>query len=71
MSELVLDLTSVSKSFDSKRVLDQVSLAIPPGSVLGLVGKNGAGKTTLLKCALGLQHPRPATSASWASRPGS
>jgi ABC-2 type transport system ATP-binding protein len=58
MSEFVLTLTNVSKSFDSKRVLDQVSLAIPPGSVVGLLGKNGTGKTTLIKCALGLLKPQ-------------
>jgi ABC-2 type transport system ATP-binding protein len=58
MSEFVLTLTNVSKSFDSKRVLDQVSLSIPPGSVVGLLGKNGTGKTTLIKCALGLLKPQ-------------
>ncbi len=58
MSEFVLTLTNVCKSFDSKRVLDQVSLAIPPGSVVGLLGKNGTGKTTLIKCALGLLKPQ-------------
>jgi ABC-2 type transport system ATP-binding protein len=58
MSEFVLTLTNVSKSFDSKRVLDQVALAIPPGSVVGLLGKNGTGKTTLIKCALGLLKPQ-------------
>jgi ABC-2 type transport system ATP-binding protein len=58
MSEFVLTLTNVSKSFDSKRVLDQVSLTIPPGSVVGLLGKNGTGKTTLIKCALGLLKPQ-------------
>jgi ABC-2 type transport system ATP-binding protein len=58
VSEFVLTLTNVSKSFDYKPVLDQVSLAIPPGSVVGLLGKNGTGKTTLIKCALGLLKPQ-------------
>lgn len=58
MGETMLELRGVSKSFDRKRVLDEVDLTLPAGSVLGLVGKNGAGKTTLLKCALGLQHPQ-------------
>lgn len=57
MSEFVLTLDHVSKAFGSKYVLEQVSLAIPAGSVVGLLGKNGTGKTTLLKCALGLLKP--------------
>lgn len=58
MSETLLDLRGVSKSFGQKPVLNDVDLTLPSGSVLGLVGKNGAGKTTLLKCALGLQRPQ-------------
>ena len=58
MSETMLDLRGVSKSFGHKPVLKEVDLSLPAGSVLGLVGKNGAGKTTLLKCALGLQRPQ-------------
>jgi ABC-2 type transport system ATP-binding protein len=58
MSESVLTLNNVSKSFDFKRVLDGISLTIPPGSVVGLLGKNGTGKTTLIKCALGLLKPQ-------------
>src|SRR4029453_5497385 len=58
MSETMLDLRGVSKSFGHKPVLQDVNLTLPPGSVLGLVGKNGSGKTTLLKCALGLQRPQ-------------
>ena len=54
MTETVLELHGVSKSFQKKRVLERIDLSIKPGSVVGLLGKNGAGKTTLLKCALGL-----------------
>jgi ABC-2 type transport system ATP-binding protein len=47
----VVDLT---RRRGGRVVLDGVSLAVPVGSVLGLLGKNGAGKTTLISCALGL-----------------
>src|SRR5687767_12447745 len=43
----------LSKSFDAKRVLDDVSFAVEPGDVIGVLGKNGAGKTTLLELVLG------------------
>jgi ABC-2 type transport system ATP-binding protein len=49
-----MELRSVAKAFSRKRVLEDINLAVPPGRVVGLLGKNGAGKTTMLKCALGL-----------------
>lgn len=58
MTEPLLELQAVSKSFDDKLVLDEIDLTLPAGSILGLLGKNGAGKTTLLNCALGLQRPQ-------------
>lgn len=56
-----LTLDAVTKWYDTKPVLDALSLSVPAGSVLGLVGKNGAGKTTLIKCALGLILPNSGT----------
>jgi ABC-2 type transport system ATP-binding protein len=38
-------------------VLDAISLQIPHGSTVGLVGRNGAGKSTLMRCVLGLEAP--------------
>jgi len=49
-----LRATDVVKRFDARRALDGVSLAVPAGAAVGLVGANGAGKTTFLKCALDL-----------------
>ena len=57
MSESVLELHDLTKSYKDKRVLDRLDLKIPRGSVVGLLGKNAAGKTTLIKCALGLLRP--------------
>jgi iron complex transport system ATP-binding protein len=50
-----LELLDVAVRRDGRTVLCDVSLAVEPGEVLGLVGPNGAGKTTLLRAALGLQ----------------
>jgi ABC-2 type transport system ATP-binding protein len=54
MSEAVVDIKGVSRSFGKKIALDEVDLSVAKGSVVGLVGENGAGKTTLLKHVLGL-----------------
>ena len=53
MTEAAIELRGIFKSYDKKRVLTGLDLAVPKGSVLGLLGTNGAGKTTLIKCALG------------------
>jgi lipopolysaccharide export system ATP-binding protein len=45
------------KSFKGRRVVDDVSLEINPGQVIGLLGPNGAGKTTTFYCLLGLETP--------------
>jgi len=61
MSESVVDIKGVSRSFGKKVALDEVDLSVPKGSVVGLVGENGAGKTTLLKHVLGLFKARTGT----------
>src|ERR1044071_9336026 len=43
----------LGKSSGARRVLDDVSFAVQPGDVVGVLGKNGAGKTTLLELMLG------------------
>ncbi len=57
MSEFILSLEGVHKSFGRKTVLRGIDLTIPVGTILGLMGKNGAGKSTLIKCLMGLLRP--------------
>lgn len=45
----LLEVKNLSKSFGKKRALSDVSFALEPGKIYGLLGKNGAGKTTLIK----------------------
>lgn len=68
---LPLRVENVSKSFDDKKVLDGISLAIEPGSVFGLIGLNGAGKTTLIKIILGLLEKDAGHAAIFGTLPGS
>jgi ABC-2 type transport system ATP-binding protein len=52
--EIPLHVETVSKSFQQKKVLEDVSLSLQPGEIFGLIGLNGIGKTTLIKIILNL-----------------
>lgn len=56
-----IELRRLTKDYHGRRVLDQVSLEVPAGSVFGFLGANGAGKTTTIRILLGLAR---ATSGS-------
>lgn len=51
-----LEINNISKAFQGKMVLNQVSFAIEKGKTLAILGKSGCGKTTLLKIIAGLEQ---------------
>jgi ATP-binding cassette subfamily F protein uup len=53
----LLNLESVSKSFDIRALLDGVSLGVNAGDRIGVVGRNGGGKSTLIKVMAGIETP--------------
>jgi ABC-2 type transport system ATP-binding protein len=58
LSDLVVESYKLTKIYQNRQIaLNDVSLRIEPGCVLGLLGPNGAGKTTLLRLILGLHRP--------------
>src|SRR5437016_3929030 len=57
-SDLVVETNNLTKIYQNRQIaLNDVTLKLEPGSVLGLLGHNGAGKTTLLRLILGLHRP--------------
>jgi ABC-2 type transport system ATP-binding protein len=56
MSAPLVQMSSVTKHFGTRQVLDRLDWQIAPGQVVGLLGRNGAGKSTLLECMLGLRE---------------
>ena len=54
MSEYLLEMKNITKTFPGVRALDGVSLRVRRGSVHALMGENGAGKSTLMKCLFGI-----------------
>lgn len=51
----------VYKSFGKENVLEDVSITVPPGHIVGVVGNNGCGKTVLMKCICGFMRPESGT----------
>ena len=57
-SDLVVESFKLTKIYQNRQIaLNDVTLRLEPGCVLGLLGPNGAGKTTLLRLILGLHRP--------------
>ena len=54
MSEPILSISKLNKSFGPVHVLHDVDFQVHPGEVTALVGDNGAGKSTLVKCIAGI-----------------
>jgi branched-chain amino acid transport system ATP-binding protein len=53
----LLEIENLSKRFFEYPALDNVSLTVEPGELLGLIGPNGSGKTTLFNCITGVLRP--------------
>ena len=55
--EPLLEVKNISISFETRKILDNISFRINPGEILGLLGPNGAGKSTIFNLVTGLLKP--------------
>jgi ABC-type nitrate/sulfonate/bicarbonate transport system ATPase subunit len=66
----VIVFEHVGKTFDSLRVIDDLSLSIEDGQIVGIVGPSGVGKTTILKLIAGIVQPDEGTVSAGAGKVG-
>jgi len=57
LGDVVIELDHVSKQFNDKLLFEDLSLTVPPGSIVGIIGGNGAGKSSLFKLIAGIDEP--------------
>ncbi|MCA3655137.1 MAG: ATP-binding cassette domain-containing protein, partial [Methylobacterium sp.] len=53
----VIDFENLSKGFQDKLLIENLSFKLPPGGIVGVIGPNGAGKTTLFRMITGAEKP--------------
>ncbi len=61
LGDKVIELNKVSKSYGNKMLIEDLSLSIPKGSIVGIIGGNGAGKSTLFRMIAGTETPDSGT----------
>jgi ATP-binding cassette ChvD family protein len=57
LGNLVVEVNSLSKGFDDRMLIEDLSFSLPPNGIVGVIGPNGVGKTTLFKMIIGEEQP--------------
>ena len=57
LGQSVMQLKNISKSFDKRILINNLSFTLPPGGIIGVIGANGVGKSTLFKMIVGAEKP--------------
>ena len=61
LGRIVIEADNVSKSYDDRLLMEEMSFLLPPGGIVGIIGPNGAGKTTLFRMITGQEQPGSGT----------
>ncbi|WPC73584.1 energy-dependent translational throttle protein EttA [Vibrio porteresiae] len=61
LGDKVLEVKNLTKSFDGRVLIDNLSFNMPKGAIVGIIGANGAGKSTLFKMLSGVEQPDSGT----------
>lgn len=61
LGKVVIEAENISKAYGDKLLIDNLSFALPPGAIVGIIGANGAGKTTLFRMVVGQDQPDKGT----------
>jgi len=61
LGRMVIEAENVSKSYDDRLLMEEMSFLLPPGGIVGIIGPNGAGKTTLFRMITGQEQPSSGT----------
>ncbi|HTJ73851.1 MAG TPA: energy-dependent translational throttle protein EttA [Acidimicrobiales bacterium] len=57
LGDLVIEVEGLTKAYDDKLLIEDLSFSLPPAGIVGVIGPNGAGKTTLFKVITGQEKP--------------
>ena len=57
LGDKVIDIEGITKSYDNRVLIDNLSLSIPKNAIVGIIGPNGVGKSTLFRMVMGEEKP--------------
>ncbi len=61
LGDVVIEADKVSKAYDDRALVEEMSFRLPPGGIVGVIGPNGAGKTTLFRMITDQEQPTRGT----------
>jgi len=61
LGDKVIEIDGITKSFDKRVLIDNLSLSIPKNAIVGIIGPNGVGKSTLFRMIMGQEQPDSGT----------